>query len=193
MTEEVRIPVSSRTSFVHFWRNEAGLWRALAVIYFSFVRLMNPLTVDIYHNRQVSHTEIESLFVPIFGHVYSYSILLNMSDHIWCAYSNDQLIGCVLAKQSNNSSILYLILFGIEKLYRSLGIGTSLLSTIIEYTRRCVYTRIYLHTECTNASAISFYRKFHFQIDLYVENYYQTMTTFYPDAFRMSRKLHSIE
>jgi ribosomal protein S18 acetylase RimI-like enzyme len=154
---------------------------------------MNPSTVHIYHNRSVSLTEIESLFVPIFGHVYSYPILLNMSDHIWCAYSNDQLIGCVLAKQSRHASILYLILFGIEKLYRSLGIGTYLLSAIIEYTRRCFYTRICLHTECTNGSAIGFYRKFHFHIDLYLENYYQTMTTFYPHAFQMSREVHPDE
>lgn len=154
---------------------------------------MNPATVHIYHNRRVSHAEIESLFGPIFGRVYSYSMLLNMSDHVWCAYSNDQLIGCVLAKQSRNASILYLILFGIEKLYRSLGIGTYLLSAIVEYTRSRFYNRIYLHTECTNASAIGFYRKFHFHIDLYLENYYQTMTNFYPHAFRMSRKLHPVE
>jgi ribosomal protein S18 acetylase RimI-like enzyme len=147
---------------------------------------MNSLIVHIYHNKNVSLNDIESFFIPIFGDVYSYSILLNMSNHIWCAYRNNNLIGCVLAKKSSNSSLLYLILFGIKQIYQTMGIGSHLLSIIINYAKNHFYTRIDLHTECTNERAIKFYQKFHFNIDLFIENYYETMSTFYPHAFQMS-------
>jgi ribosomal protein S18 acetylase RimI-like enzyme len=150
---------------------------------------MNSLTVDIYHNKNYSLNDIESLFIPIFGHVYSYSILLNISNHIWSAYINNTLIGCVLAKKSQNPSILYLILFGIKQIYQTMGIGSHLLSTIINYSKKYFYTNIYLHTECTNERAIRFYKKFHFYIDLFIENYYETMLTFYSHAFQMKLKL----
>jgi N-acetylglutamate synthase-like GNAT family acetyltransferase len=81
-------------------------------------------------------------FIPIFGHVYSYSILLNMSDHIWCAYINNNLIGCVLAKQSPNSSLLYLILFGIKEIYQSMGLGSHLIALIINSAKKYFYTNI---------------------------------------------------
>ena len=96
---------------------------------------MTSFTVCIYHNKNLSLNEIESLFIPIFGQIYSYAILLNLSNHLWCAYINNNL-----------------------------------------------------HTECTNELAIKFYKKFHFHIDLFVENYYETMLTFYPHTFEMSRK-----
>jgi len=112
-----------------------------------------------------------------------------MSNHIWCAYINNNLIGCVLAKKSRNSSILYLILFGIQQIYQTMGIGSHLLSSIINYAKKHFYSKICLHTECTNERAIKFYRKFHFNIDLFIENYYQTMSTFYPHAFQMSLRL----
>ncbi len=50
---------------------------------------MNSLIIHISLN------DIESLFIPIFGHVYSYSILLNMSNHIRSAYINNNLIADV--------------------------------------------------------------------------------------------------
>ena len=112
-----------------------------------------------------------------------------MSDHIWSAHLNDHLIGCVLTKSSENSSILYLILFGIKQTYQSMGIGSYLLSLIIDYAKKQSYRNIYLHTECTNKRAIKFYRKFHFHIHLFVGNYYQTMSSFSPHAFQMNRRL----
>jgi ribosomal protein S18 acetylase RimI-like enzyme len=150
---------------------------------------MNSLTVNIYHNKTISLNDLQNFFIPIFGHVYSYSILLNMSDQIWCAYINNDLIGCVLAKQSPNSSIHYLILFGIKEIYQSMGLGSHLLALIINSAKKYFYTNIYLHTECTNKRAINFYRKFHFQIDLFIENYYKRMTRFYSHAYQMSMKL----
>jgi ribosomal protein S18 acetylase RimI-like enzyme len=150
---------------------------------------MNSLTVHIYHNKTLSLNEIESFFIPIFGHVYSYSILLNMSDHIWSAYINNNLIGCVLTKSSDDSSTLYLILFGIKQIYQSMKIGSHLLSTIINYSRKSSHKNIYLHTECTNKRAIGFYEKFHFHVNLFIENYYQTMASFYPHAFQMKMRV----
>ena len=150
------------------------------------------MTVDIYHNPAVSVGDVESLFSPIFSHVYSYSHLLAMCDHVWCAYIDRNLIGCVLAKQSSTSSSLYLLLFGIQRMYQSLGVGSRLLSTIINYTAASFYSRIYLHTECINQRAIRFYRRFHFQIDRSVENYYESMPTFHPHAYRMTRQLRSV-
>lgn len=150
---------------------------------------MSSLVVHIYHNRTVSEQDIESLFVPIFGSVYSYSSLLNMSDHVWCAYTNDHLIGCILAKESRQATMLYVILFGIAKIYRSLGIGSHLLTMLIRYAEQELFQCIFLHTECSNLSAISFYQKFHFHIDQRLNNYYQTMSNFYPHAYRMIRTL----
>ena len=112
-----------------------------------------------------------------------------MSNHIWCAYTNNNLIGCVLAKKSSNSPILYLVLFGIKKIYQKMGIGSHVLSVIINYSKKHLYTNIYLHTECTNECAIKFYKKFNFNIDLFIENYYKTMLTFSPHAFQMNLKL----
>ena len=148
---------------------------------------MTSLIIHIYHNKTISLNEIESLFIPIFGRVYSYSILLNMSNHIWSAYINNNLIGCILTKISSNSSLIYLILSGIKENYQTMGIGSSLLTMILNYAYKHSYTKIYLHTECINSRAINFYKKFNFQIDFFIENYYQRMSTFYPHAFQMSR------
>lgn len=150
---------------------------------------MNYFVINIYHNKNLSIDDIESLFIPIFGHVYSYLFLLNISNHTWCAYIDNTLIGCVLTKNSLGSSRLYLILFGIKPIYQTMGIGSHLLSLVIDYGKKHAYRNIYLHTECTNKCAIKFYKRFHFHIDLFIENYYGTMLTFYPHAFQMNLKL----
>lgn len=149
---------------------------------------MSSIVVDFYHNREdLSLNQIEMFFVSIFGRVYSFEQLLNISNHIWTAFINDRLIGCVLVKEIRSSMFLYVILFGIERIYRSLGIGTRLITILIRFAEKNSFRKIFLHVESSNRRAIDFYRKFHFQIDQSIGNYYKSMSNFDPHAFRMIR------
>jgi ribosomal protein S18 acetylase RimI-like enzyme len=68
-------------------------------------------------------------------------------------------------------------------------IGSYLLLLIINYAQRNFSAVIYLHTKFTDERGIKFYKKLHFHIDLFVENYHGTTSTFYLHVCQMNRRI----
>ncbi|CAF1174721.1 unnamed protein product [Didymodactylos carnosus] len=147
----------------------------------------NTTIVNVYHNTNFAPWQLEEIFLPLFGNAYSFPVLINMSDHTWCVYIENEMIAAVLATKRlfDNSQALYLILFGVKKSYQGIGIGTKLLDIIIQYTKRDHCNFIFLHTECSNIKAIRLYEKLGFKKESFVPNYYRSISNFRPDAYRM--------
>ena len=64
---------------------------------------------------------------------------------------------------------------GVSKLYRRLGIGTSLIQRLLFHIQTCKDMRVvYLHVESSNRSAISFYDRMGFLYFTTIYGYYHS-------------------
>lgn len=106
------------------------------------------------------------------------------------AYHNDCLIGAIACRledvktgdiiedtaKKNDSTFkkLYIMTLGVLAPYRGYGVGNKLLKHIIEFVKTsAVVSQIYLHVQINNESAISFYKKFKFDVVETLKGYYK--------------------
>ena len=87
---------------------------------------------------------------------------------------------------------VYIMTLGVFAAYRKLGIGSSLLNSIMKtISTEKKYENIkeiYLHVQTNNVEAIDFYTKKHdFEIKEKIENYYKRISP--PDCFVLSKKI----
>ena len=157
---------------------------------------MNRLPSKQYSRQrtQISHDlkyplyDLENVLYPLFEKDYtndSLRVTIESANHIWCAYENDQCIGCVLITDIGSYGGLYIILFGVRKSDQGRGIGTRLLENIIKWSRKHQYRFIYLHTEYENQNAIQLYEKVGFQKQFSQPNYIEQLPQFGSDVLPM--------
>ena len=81
------------------------------------------------------------------------------------AYEGDRLIAIALAAAQTWSNRLWLHEFHVEESHRGMGIGTRLMTALIEQGKQGVFRALFCETQTTNVPAIRFYRKLGFTLD----------------------------
>lgn len=80
------------------------------------------------------------------------------------AYEDDLLIAIALAEAQTWSNRLWLHEFHVEESHRGKGIGTHLMTALIELGRDAGFRALFCETQTTNVPAIRFYRKLGFTL-----------------------------
>ena len=95
------------------------------------------------------------------------------------AYSGANVIGAVACRLENDPSSeehkrLYLMVIGVLAAYRGLGVGSQLLEYVLDQASKYHHEvkSIYLHVETSNEDAVTFYKKFGFEIVETIDDYY---------------------
>ncbi|CAA2933524.1 N-alpha-acetyltransferase 50 [Olea europaea subsp. europaea] len=104
------------------------------------------------------------------------------------AYYNDICVGsiaCRLEKKEGGAIRVYIMTLGVLAPYRGLGIGTKLVSYVLDLCAKQNIGEIYLHVQTNNEDAINFYKKFGFEITETIQNYYTNITP--PDCFVVTK------
>jgi len=82
---------------------------------------------------------------------------------------------------------LYLITFGVRAKYQNMGIGTHLLTYILNLvSQRSDVHDIYLHVQTSNKTAIDFYQKFGFLVTETIRNFYKRIAHPPPHCYILS-------
>jgi N-alpha-acetyltransferase 50 len=95
------------------------------------------------------------------------------------AYSGANVIGAVACRLENDPSSeehkrLYLMVIGVLAAYRGLGVGSQLLEYVLDQASKYHHEvkSIYLHVQTSNEDAVTFYKKFGFEIVETIDDYY---------------------
>ncbi|CAF3370105.1 unnamed protein product [Rotaria socialis] len=151
----------------------------------------NSSNIRIYHNGQYPLEDIANVLYSVFHLYSSYESIIemiNISDHIFFAFDQIQhrcVAGAILSN-SNPKGGLYLKLFGVRKSSQHRGLGTKLLTAIIQWAYQTRHKFIYLHVHVKNFKAIGLYEKVGFRKVEYIPDYYNQTPKDKPDAFRMT-------
>ena len=143
---------------------------------------------DISHNLQYPLHHLEDLLFPLFSKNYtndSLRVTIESANHIWCAYEHGKCIACALITDIGTQGGLYIILFGVQESEQGRGIGTRLLTSIIQWSRIHRYRFLYLHTEYDNANAIRLYEKAGFEKNVSQLEYTEQLPQFGSDVLSM--------
>ncbi|UJR18440.1 hypothetical protein I4U23_005345 [Adineta vaga] len=122
--------------------------------------------IRISRDRNYPLNDIENVLLPLFQPAHTEETLrvtIDSATHIWCAYENDQCLGCALASDIGSHRGLYVILFGVSESAQGFGIGTRILKKMIKWCRKRQRPFIFLLTESYNERALRLYRKTGFQ------------------------------
>ncbi len=90
-------------------------------------------------------------------------------DGFYVACSPD-IVGFICGNK--NKKTARILMLAVDKNYRRMGIGTSLLNRFIAECRKDGLMSIRLEVRTDNREAIEFYQKFNFQIISFIPNYY---------------------
>jgi len=112
-------------------------------------------------------------------------------------YYCDILVGAVCCRveakpaaagEQPSKNRLYIMTLGVLAPYRKLGLGTKLLDYVLLYcSKRSDIEDVYLHVQVNNDQAISFYKRFGFEIIDTIENYYKRIEP--PDCYVLQKSL----
>ncbi|KAI5948915.1 NAT5 [Candida theae] len=132
-----------------------------------------------------------------------YTASLSSSDVIvQLAFYSELPVGAIRARSFNNNQIrssfaeavnstvlqktpncVYIESFAVLEKYRNLGIGSKLLSWVIEETKNRYIHEIVVHVQVTNEKAINWYLKKGFEKQDLVKDYYKEQGLESPDAY----------
>ena len=117
---------------------------------------------------------------------------VNASNLSKLAFFNDVIVGAVSCRVdvTNGERSLYIMTLGCLAPYRRYGVGTVLLSHVFDICKtQGNFSKIFLHVQINNESALSFYKKFGFEVVATKERYYKRIEP--ADAFVLEKKLNS--
>ena len=106
------------------------------------------------------------------------------------AYWNGLVVGAVCTRiDPKDINKMYIMTLGVLAAYRSRGIGSKLLQSVLDYALgNGNINEIYLHVQTNNHDAIDFYcKKFGFVRGDRIENYYKRIDP--PDCYIVYKKL----
>jgi ribosomal protein S18 acetylase RimI-like enzyme len=116
-------------------------------------------------------------------------ILLTPETMTKFAYWNGFVVGSICSRledKDNGKKKAYIMTLGCLAAYRSRGIGTKLLNSVLEACEADdEIEEIYLHVQTSNADAINFYKRFEFEISDTIKNYYKRIEP--PDCYILKR------
>ena len=115
---------------------------------------------------------------------------VNASNLSKLAFFNDVIVGAVSCRIdiSNGERSLYIMTLGCLAPYRRHGVGTVLLNHVFDICKTAGnFSKIFLHVQVNNDSAIKFYQKFGFEIVATREHYYKRIEP--SDAYVLEKKL----
>ncbi|KAG8051392.1 hypothetical protein GUJ93_ZPchr0001g31774 [Zizania palustris] len=107
---------------------------------------------------------------------------------VYSAYYSDICVGaiaCRLEKKEGGAVCVYIMTLGVLAPYRGLGIGSKLLNCVLDLCEKQDVPEIYLHVQTNNDDAISFYKKFGFEITKTIEKYYKNIMP--PDCYVLTK------
>ena len=114
------------------------------------------------------------------------------------AYKGANVVGAVCCRIENDPNSeddkrLYMMIIGVLAAYRGLMIGTTMLEYILDQTSKYHHEikSIYLHVQTSNEDAITFYKKFGFEIIETIEDYYTRVEP--KSCYILSRKNTPVE
>ncbi|KAJ8637669.1 hypothetical protein MRB53_011936 [Persea americana] len=117
-----------------------------------------------------------------------YAEALSSGEFTKLAYYSDVCVGmiaCCLEKMEGGTVRVYIMTLGVLAPYRGLGIGTKLLNHVLDLCLKQNIPEIYLHVQTNNEDAITFYKKFGFEITDTIQNYYRNITP--PDCYVLTK------
>eukprot|EP01089_Gocevia_fonbrunei_P022990 TRINITY_DN9511_c0_g1_i1.p1 TRINITY_DN9511_c0_g1~~TRINITY_DN9511_c0_g1_i1.p1 ORF type:complete len:171 (-),score=27.79 TRINITY_DN9511_c0_g1_i1:24-536(-) len=139
---------------------------------------------------------LNSVTFPVKYNDEFYKGLLENTDLTQLAYFNDILIGAICCRVENkdDKKKLYIMTLGVLSPYRKYGIGGKLLSYVLDTVcnkdeLKGTIEEVYLHVQVNNDNAISFYKKFGFEIVETLKDYYKRIEP--RDCYVLSKKLSS--
>ncbi|KAM0045839.1 putative transferase transcription regulator GNAT family [Helianthus debilis subsp. tardiflorus] len=132
--------------------------------------------------------KLNSVLFPVRYNDKYYADVLASGEFTKLAYYSDICVGsiaCRLEKKEGGSVRVYIMTLGVLAPYRGLGIGTTLLNHVLDLCIKQSIGEIYLHVQTNNEDAISFYKKFGFEITETIQNYYTNITP--PDCYVVTK------
>ncbi|KAG9133897.1 hypothetical protein Leryth_004622 [Lithospermum erythrorhizon] len=132
--------------------------------------------------------KLNAALFPVHYNDKYYSDALASADFTKLAYFSDICVGaiaCKLEKKEGGSVRVYIMTLGVLAPYRNVGIGTKLLTHVLELCAKQNIGEIYLHVQTNNEDAINFYKKFGFEITETIHNYYTNITP--PDCYVVTK------
>ncbi|KAJ7966137.1 N-alpha-acetyltransferase 50 [Quillaja saponaria] len=143
--------------------------------------------------RDKNLMQLKKLNVALFPVRYNekyYADALASGEFTKLAYYSDICVGgiaCRLEKKEGGAVCVYIMTLGVLAPYRGLGIGTRLLNHVLDLCSKQNISEVYLHVQTNNEEAISFYKKFGFEITETIQNYYTNITP--PDCYVLSKQI----
>ncbi|PWA35091.1 N-alpha-acetyltransferase 50 [Artemisia annua] len=132
--------------------------------------------------------KLNSVLFPVRYNDKYYADALASNEFTKLAYYNDICVGsiaCRLEKKEGGAVRVYIMTLGVLAPYRGYGIGTKLLNHVIDLSGKQNISEIYLHVQTNNEDAITFYKKFGFEITETIKNYYTKITP--PDCYVVTK------
>ncbi|KAI8622232.1 acyl-CoA N-acyltransferase, partial [Chytriomyces sp. MP71] len=151
------------------------------------LRVLNQVIFPISYNQSFYHAVLQNSVFCILDHLRT---------------ANETCIGAICCRRERNGrrddgltsgppDSLYIMTIGILAPYRRLGIGSSLLSSLItRATDDPTLAYIQLHVQITNTEALAFYAKYGFRVVVRVDGYYRlNKGVIPPDAYLLRRNV----
>jgi ribosomal protein S18 acetylase RimI-like enzyme len=156
-------------------------------------RKVKRVSIELGDLTQHNLKQLKVLNRDVFPVAYNekfYKDLLGAGELCKLAYCNDIVVGAVCCRidLTENRRRLYIMTLGVLAKYRELGLGTLMLEHVFKICEReGNIDSIYLHVQVNNDTALSFYKKFGFEIISTATEYYRRLEPC--DAYLLERSL----
>ncbi|CAL5429113.1 unnamed protein product [Camellia sinensis] len=148
-----------------------------------------PISLDGVRDKNLMQLKkLNTALFPVRYNDKYYADALASGEFTKLAYYSDICVGaiaCRLEKKESGAVRVYIMTLGVLAPYRGLGIGTKLLNHVLDLCSKQNIGEIYLHVQTNNEDAISFYKKFGFEITDTIQNYYTNITP--PDCYVVTK------
>ncbi|KAK6912656.1 GNAT domain [Dillenia turbinata] len=148
-----------------------------------------PISLDGVRDKNLMQLKkLNTVLFPVRYNDKYYTDALSSGEFTKLAYYSDICVGsiaCRLEKKESGAVRVYIMTLGVLAPYRGLGIGTKLLTHVLDLCSKQNISEIYLHVQTNNEDAINFYKKFGFEITDTIQNYYTNITP--PDCYVLTK------
>ncbi|CAL9134813.1 unnamed protein product [Musa textilis] len=155
------------------------------------VEMAAAISLDGVRDKNVMQLKkLNTALFPVRYNDKYYADALASGDFTKLAYFSDICVGsiaCRLEKKEGGAICVYIMTLGVLAPYRGLGIGTKLLSHVLDLSCKQNTSEVYLHVQTNNDDAIAFYKKFGFEIVDTIQNYYTNISP--PDCYVLSKSI----
>ncbi|URE28703.1 FR47-like protein [Musa troglodytarum] len=155
------------------------------------VEMAAAISLDGVRDKNVMQLKkLNTALFPVRYNDKYYADALASGDFTKLAYFSDICVGsiaCRLEKKEGGAICVYIMTLGVLAPYRGLGIGTKLLSHVLDLSCKQNTSEVYLHVQTNNDDAIAFYKKFGFEIVDTIQNYYTNISP--PHCYVLSKSI----